>query len=83
MKVLIRQVALLQNEQEQPSSVRKDEKQTPYFLRMPLGSQVAIQPSRQPGTIHLFDIDPRERTGTMDPNSPIGTYGLLPNAIWP
>lgn len=49
---------------------------TPNSLRMPLGSHVAIQPNlNQEQLIHLFDTDPRERTGTMDPKSPIGTYG--------
>lgn len=41
--------------------------------KMPLGSLVTSQPSRQPGTIHLFDIDPRVMTGTVDPNTPIRT----------
>lgn len=56
--------------------------QTPDFLRTPLGSIVAIQPSRQPGTTHLFDIDPRVKIGVIDPNTPIGTKGLLPKHRW-
>jgi hypothetical protein len=55
---------------------------TPNLRRMPLGSLVTIQPSRQPGTIHLFDIDPSVITGTIDPNAPIGTNGLLPKVRW-
>ena len=49
---------------------------------MPLGSVVTSQPSRQPGRIYLFDIDPSVMTGTIDPNTPIGTNGLLPKVIW-
>lgn len=50
-------------------------------LKKPLGSHVTNQPSRQPGTIHLFDKDPRVRTGTIDPKIPIGTNGLFPKAM--
>jgi hypothetical protein len=50
---------------------------------MPLGSFVTSQPIRQPGTIHLFDIDPSVRTGTVDAKTPIGTNGALPNVKWP
>lgn len=53
---------------------------TPCFLRMPLGSFVTSQPSRQPGTIHLFDIEPSVITGAIDPKTPIGMKGLLPKA---
>lgn len=53
------------------------------FLNIPLGSLVTNQPSRHPGTIHLFDKDPRVRTGTIEPKTPIGTNGLLPKARWP
>lgn len=53
---------------------------TPDFSRMPFGSAVTSQPSLQPGTIHLFEIDPRVKTGAMDPNIAIGTNGLLPKA---
>lgn len=56
---------------------------TPDSLSMLLGSLVTIQPSLHPGTIHLLDIDPNVTTGTIDPNSPIGTNGLLPKARWP
>lgn len=52
-------------------------------LKKPLGSQVTNQPSRQPGTIHLFDKDPRVRTVTVDPKTPIGTKGLSPKAKCP
>lgn len=55
---------------------------TPNFRRMPLGSVVTSQPSLQPGTTHLFDIDPRVTTGTIDPNAPMGTNGLLPKVRW-
>lgn len=56
---------------------------TPDLQRMPLGSLVTSQPSLQPGTIHLFDIDPSVITGVIDPNTPIGTKGLLPKTRWP
>ena len=49
---------------------------------MPLGSLVTSNPSRQPGTSHLFDIDPRVITGTIDPNTPISTNGLVPKERW-
>lgn len=45
---------------------------------MPLGSQVAIQPSLQPGTAHLFDIAPKVITETVSPKTPIGTKGVVP-----
>jgi hypothetical protein len=50
---------------------------------MPDGSLVTNQPSRHPGTIHLFEREPRVRTGTMDPKTPIGTNGLRPKARCP
>ena len=50
---------------------------------MPLGSLVTNQPSRHPGTIHLFDRDPSVRTGTSDPKTPIGTNGFFPKARCP
>ncbi|KAF5787175.1 hypothetical protein HanXRQr2_Chr10g0449841 [Helianthus annuus] len=50
---------------------------------MPLGSVVTNHPSLQPGTNHLFDNEPSVRTGTMDPNTPIGTNGFSPNAKCP
>lgn len=53
------------------------------FLNVPQGSVVTNQPSRHPGTIHLFDREPRVRTGTVDPNTPIGTNGLSPKARCP
>lgn len=56
----------------------RERESTPCFSRMPLGSFVTSQPSRQPGTIHLFEIDPTVTTGTIDPNTPIGTNGLRP-----
>lgn len=55
---------------------------TPDFLRTPLGSEAAIQPRRQPGMSHLFDIDPRVSTGVTDPKIPIGRNLLLPKTIW-
>ena len=60
----------------------KDKAPTPDCWKMPLGSHVTIHPSRQPGTIHLFNIDPSVRIGTIDPKTPMGTNGLLPNARW-
>lgn len=60
----------------------RDEESTPCFIRMPSGSLVTSQPSLQPGTIHLFDIDPTVTTGTMDAKNPMGTNGLLPNVRW-
>jgi hypothetical protein len=50
------------------------------FLKEPDGSFVTNQPSLHPGTIHLLDKEPRVRTGTIDPKTPIGTKGLSPNA---
>ena len=55
---------------------------TLFFRRMPLGSLVTSHPSRQPGTSHLFDMDPSVRTGTIDANTPIGTNGLVPKVRW-
>lgn len=46
---------------------------------MPLGSVIAIQPKRQPGTIHRFDNVPRVTTGAMCPKTPMGINGLSPN----
>jgi len=37
-------------------------------------------PSRQPGTIHLFDMDPSVTTGVIDPKTPIGVKGFFPKA---
>ena len=51
-------------------------------FKMPSGSHVAIQPSRQPGTSHLLDIDPKVITGAILPKTPIGLKGLSPNAKW-
>lgn len=45
---------------------------------MPVGSLITNQPSRQPGTNHLFDKDPRVKTGAIEPKTPIGTKGLAP-----
>ncbi|KAL0904103.1 hypothetical protein M5K25_026177 [Dendrobium thyrsiflorum] len=50
--------------------------------RIPLGSVAAIQPNLQPGTNHLFDKDPRVRTGTVCPKAPIGTNGFFPKFIF-
>lgn len=55
---------------------------TPWFLRMPFVSLVISQPSLQPGTIHLFDIDPTVTIGAIDPKIPIGTKGLFPKVRW-
>ena len=60
----------------------REREMTPDFRRMPLGSLITSQPSRQPGTSHLFDIDPSVITGTIDPNTPIGTNGLGPKVRW-
>jgi len=49
-------------------------------LKVPDGSFVTNQPSLHPGTIHLLESEPRVRTGTVEPKTPIGTKGLLPNA---
>ena len=51
---------------------------TPVFFKIPLGSWVTIQPSRQPGAHHLFDIEPSVITGTTEQNIAIGTNGVLP-----
>jgi hypothetical protein len=59
-----------------------DQTFTLVSFKMPFGSQVAIQPSRQPGTSHLLDIAPKVMTGTVLPKTPIGIKGLLPNAKW-
>lgn len=48
----------------------------------PFGSQVAIQPSLQPGTSHRLDIDPMVITGTISPKTPIGIKGVFPNVKW-
>lgn len=61
----------------------KDKDRTLGSLNMPQGSLVTNQPSRHPGTIHLFDKDPRVRTGTVPPKIPIGTNGLPPKARCP
>ena len=67
---------LIQRERE------REREMTPDFRRMQLGSLITSQPSRQPGTSHLFDIDPSVITGTIDPNTPIGTNGLVPKVRW-
>lgn len=59
-----------------------DRELTLASFKMPFGSHVAIQPSRQPGTSHLFEIDPKVITGTVFPKTPIGIKGLFPNAKW-
>lgn len=51
--------------------------------RVLLGSHIATQPSRHPGTIHLFDSDPMVNIGTMCPKQPIGTNGELPKTKLP
>ena len=48
------------------------------FLNVPDGSLVTSHPNRPPAPTHLFDRDPRVRTETVDPKTPIGTKGLLP-----
>uniref|UniRef100_A0A7C9DA70 Uncharacterized protein n=1 Tax=Opuntia streptacantha TaxID=393608 RepID=A0A7C9DA70_OPUST len=52
-------------------------------LNVPLGSVMANQPSLQPGTSHLFDNEPRVKTGAIDPKVPIGKNGVLPKARCP
>lgn len=37
---------------------------------MAFGSFIAIQPSRQPGTIHRLDSDSSVKTGVTGPNPP-------------
>ena len=51
-------------------------------FKMQFRSHIAIQPSRQPGTSHLFDIDPTVITGTVSAKIPIGIKGLFPKAKW-
>jgi hypothetical protein len=60
----------------------RDRERTPDFRRVPFGSFVTSQPQRQPGTLHLFEIEPSVITGAIDPKVPIGTKGLLPKVIW-
>lgn len=48
---------------------------------MPLGSWVTSHPSRQPGTMNLFDKEPSVTTGTIDPKFPIETKGFFAKAI--
>lgn len=58
---------------------QKEEKTLGLF-KMLSGSVVTNQPRRQPGTSHLFDIEPRVSTGATDPKTPMGTKGLSPKA---
>lgn len=59
----------------------KSNYQTPDFLRTPLGSEATIQPRRQPGISHLFDMDPTVSTGVTDPKIPIGKNLLFPKTM--
>lgn len=62
----------------------KRERGTTLGLRnIPDGSVVTNHPSLHPGTIHLFESDPRVRTGAIEPYLPIGTKGLSPKAKCP
>lgn len=56
---------------------------TPSSWRISFGSNFAIQPTRHPGTIHLFESEPIVITGVIDPKAPIDTNGESPYTRWP
>ena len=59
----------------------RTENPTPVVLKTLLGSFIAIQPIRQPGTSHPLEMEPSVTTGTIDANIPIGTNGFFPYIV--